>query len=529
MAITITRTLRDLRIKPLARVWTRRTPHALIAMTLPLFLQPVQAAEWDFRPSVEVRESYSDNVRLQPVGQERGDFVTEVIPRFSLTGTGRRLKLSADYAVDGLFYKRDSSQNNVLHDLRGTVTAEIIDDLFYFDGKTSVSQQNIGAFGPQTLDNINTSAGRAEVRSISLTPILRHRFSDVARAEMRYSLDRFETDNAELENTRTDRLSFVLGSGPAFQNIEWGLLYSDEKTHYARSGTVDITTYFGSLRYNVLPTFALTATGGHETYGYVTTKNRSQGVLWTVGFSWRPSTRTNVDASVGHRFFGTTASLAASHRARHSVWVVGYNEDITTTQSQFQVDSSLNTANFLNRLWTTSIPDAVTRRGAVEAFIRDTGLPASISTAVNSFSNQFFLQKTLQASVALNGARNTAMVTVYDSRRRAQGGLNIDFLLFGANATLQVEENARQVGINGFWSYRLGEHTRANLSAGMSKITSSTSTREDRSKNIRLALTHQLSNKVRASIEVRRLQQDSSVANSNVRENAIAASVTADF
>ncbi|MBC7502266.1 MAG: TIGR03016 family PEP-CTERM system-associated outer membrane protein [Herminiimonas sp.] len=515
-------------------VCSMRYPHVIAVLALPFALPHAQAADWTFKPGLELRQSYSDNVRLQTAGQEHADFVTEIVPNFSLTGVGRRLRVNANYAVDGLLYQRDSRLNNVLQTMQGDARAELVDDLLYFDAKASIAQQSINAFGPAITDNINAAVNRAEVRTLSLSPYVRHRFGNLASAEARYSHDTFDSDNQQIASAKIDRIAVTLNSGSGFRNLGWGITHSQQRNDYGNSPSVDISSSLASVRYAVTSTFAVTATAGYEKFGYVALTDRSEGGSGSIGFSWQPSSRTMVEASAGRRFFGDTYTLKATHRARRSVWTISYNEDITTTQSQAQTQTQargggISSAGFLNQLWTNSIPDAAVRRDAVDAFIRDSGLPPSLSSGTNSFSNRFFLQKNLQASVALNGIRNTVVLSAYNTRRTAQSGLNTGTTPFGLVGLLDESDNIRQTGIQGVWSSRLSPNTNVNLSGGLSKVQASTGSREDRVKSVSLALTHRFSPKLRGAVELRRMRQDSSLAGLDVRENAIAVSLSSTF
>ena len=82
------------------------------------------AAEWKITPSLDLRETYSDNIRLAPQGNEQSDFVTQINPGISLTGTGPRLKVNASYVMQNLFYAEESSRNTINHLLSANANAE---------------------------------------------------------------------------------------------------------------------------------------------------------------------------------------------------------------------------------------------------------------------------------------------------------------------------------------------------------------------------------------------------------------------
>eukprot|EP01032_Pedospumella_encystans_P029152 gene29152-32925_t len=122
------------------------------------------------------------------------------------------------------------------------------------------------------------------------------------------------------------------------------------------------------------PQLMLTVTGGYDEYDYQSLGGVTKGKNWSVGGSWRPSGRTSVQLNVGKRYFGDSYFLAANHRTRTSVWSLTYSDAVTTTRSQFQLPSAVNTFALLDQLFQAQIPDAAARRQAVEAYIIAAGL-----------------------------------------------------------------------------------------------------------------------------------------------------------
>lgn len=498
------------------------------AAAMLLLSSPSVAAEWKITPSLDLKETYSDNIRLAPPGNEKSDFVTQLNPGITLTGTGPRLKVNARYGMQNLVYAEENNRNTTWHQLNALANAELLDDLLFLDGKASISQQNISSFGPQTTDNVNITGNIAETRTYSISPYLRHRFDGIASSELRYTHDSVDTSTGGLLASQADRVLFSLDSGTAFKTLGWGLHYNNQKIDYSNARTIEMETSSGNLRYLISPKFSLTATGGYEKNNYLSIRGKPEGSFWSAGFSWAPAERTSITASAGRRFFGPTYSLTANHRTRRTAWSLGYSEDITTTRSQFLVPVTIDTANFLNQLWTASIPDPVMRQQIVDAFIRDTGIPTSLSEPVNYFTNRFFLQKRLQASVALNGTKNTLVFSMFDMLREAQTSQEMDSTLLGTN-DLALNDKTRQVGGNALWNWRISPRTSANMSAGYTRISSPATGRKDDTKTIRLGLTRKFQPKLNGSVDFRHIQRDSNQSGGDYRENAITASLHMRF
>jgi len=509
-----------------------------IATALLLVCSHADAAEWKITPSLDLKETYTDNVKLAAPGLEKSEFITQVNPGISLTGTGSHLKLNASYVMQNLVYADEGSQNTMNHMLNANANAELVDNLLFLDGRAAISQQNISLFGPQSTDNVNITGNRTEVQTYSVSPYLRHRLSNYASTEIRYTHNEVSTGGSGLANSQADRIQLSLNSGSAFKKLGWGLNYNNEKTNYGNTSTasipaLDSEVLSGNLSYSVTPKFRLTATGGYEKNNYISTGPKPDGSFWSAGFSWAPSAMTSIDASAGRRFFGDTYSLAASHRTRLTSWSLGYSEDITSTRDQFLIPATISTASLLDPIMAAMIPgwaaaDPVLRQQLLDNELRRLNLPTTQAESVNYLSNRMFLQKRLQASVAVTGIKNTLVLSLFHVTRDAQTSQTLDSSLLG-NSTLALTDNTKQVGVNAFWSLRIGPRTSANLNLGYTRNSFPSLGRTDNDRVIRLSLTRQFQPKLNGSIEFRRLQRDSSQSGGDYGENALIASLSMRF
>lgn len=494
-----------------------------------MLLMPSNAysADWKFAPSLDLKETYSDNIRLAPPGNEKSDFVTQINPGISLTGTAPRLKVNARYGMQNLIYAEENSRNTTRHQLNAGANAELLDDLFFIDAKASISQQNISAFGAQSADNANVTDNLTETRTYSLSPYLRHRFGSLAATELRYTHNSVDAGSGGLSSSQADRILFNLNSGTAFKTVGWGLNYNKQNIDYSNR-SIELETYSGNLRYAISPRLSLTASSGYEKNNYLSIGGAPEGSFWSAGFIWAPAERTSITASAGERFYGATYALKATHRTRMTAWSMGYREDITTTRDQFLLPATIDTADFLSQLWTSSIPDPVQRQQIVDAFIRDAKLPVSLSDSINYFTDRVFLQKRLQASAAINGVKNTIVLSMFNTLREAQTAQEMDSALLGTT-NLALNNETRQTGANLLWNWRMTPLTSTNMNIGYTKTSSLSTDREDNTKSIRFGLTRKFQPKLNGSLDYRHIQRDSNLSAGDYRENAITASMHMSF
>jgi uncharacterized protein (PEP-CTERM system associated) len=496
-------------------------PQALAVLAL-LATQaaPVLAAEWRFTPELTLRETYSDNITLAPSGSEQSGFVTEIAPGFTITGKGRRSQLRATYQARSINYSNNAGGSRVQNYLTADGKTELIDDLLFVDGMANIGSYSTSPFGPQALDSAYATGNRSEVRTYTISPYARQRFGSFAQGELRYTHQGVSSDTGGFSNYNSDRVNFNLNSGESFRVLGWDVVGSRQQSRYSDLDSVTSDYINGTLRYKLTDQFTLTGSGGYERYTYQTAGDSPAGASWSVGFDWKPSPRTSLAATAGRRFYGNAYSLNGVHRSRYTTWNLSYNEDITTAQQQLANSGSVSTSSFLNQAFLANIPDPVARAQAVDAFIRATGLPATLANGSQGLSNRYFLQKRLQASVALTAGRSTGVLTAFETQRQPQS-VGTSSALTGGNAL--YNDDTRQRGVSGLFSQRLSPITTVNLNAQFYRTTSLLTTVTDDNKLVTLGLSHQLSPKVTGTVELRRYQGTFNQAGTDFRENAISA------
>ncbi|MGI4935357.1 MAG: TIGR03016 family PEP-CTERM system-associated outer membrane protein [Janthinobacterium lividum] len=498
-------------------------PVKLAMFTVMLVQSPFgSAAEWRIVPTATLRETYSDNANNATRGNEQSDFITDISPGVQITGTGRRLRLNADYSMHNLLYANGTQGSSIVNQLNANGFAELVDDLVFLDASASVSRQSISAFGPQS-DNLYSNTNATNVRTVSLSPFTRYRFGNQATSEVRFAHTATSTGQAGLSNSQTDSLSATLDSGTAFNTVGWGVHANKSNTHYTETQSQQSQNEGANLRYRLNNQLSLTATGGYESYSYaVTDGEKPEGKYWSTGFIWAPTERTHVDASFGRRYYGNSYALNASNRSRYVTTTLVYSEDITTSQEQFAQQTSTSTATLFDTLFQASVPDATLRSQAVAAFIRNNGLPESFASSVNSLTNRIFLQKRAQLSTAFTASKTTVVASAYTTTREAQSGAQADASLLSANS-FALDADNRVTGVSLFGTVRVSPVSTANLGTSLARTTSLNSDRRDTNKNVTLGLSTQFQPKLRGTVELRRNQTDSNLTGGSTRENAISA------
>ncbi len=508
----------------------RRTCRALPLLGTVLALLPaaVQAA-WQVTPSVEVRETWSDNAALRPDNQKESQFITSVSPGIQVMNNTPRLQFTASYQLSAFAYSNERLNGNerINHNLNATAKGKLIQDFLFVDAQAGITQTPTSAFGPVS-DNEYSNANRSEVRTWRVSPYILHRFGGFATAELRYAHDLVDSDATGFGRSTADTATVNINSGPVFRTLGWGFQATRQNLDDSIAPETSSSTALASLRYMLTQQFSLTATGGYDKFDYAGIGQGTQGASWSGGFAWNPSSRTSLTANAGKRYYGNSYFLAATHRSRNTVWSINYNDNVTTSRENFLLPSAVNTASMLDQLFLPNYPDPVLRALAVAAYMRALNLPATLPDSVNYFSNRYILQRQFNASVALRSARTTTMLTLFKTRREALSLLEYDSELLGSSQQ-NLNDNTSQTGFALMFDYRFNPRTNASLSANVSKTDSHTLGLGERNRQYRAMLSRSFQARLSGSLELRRNYGGLALQQSSYTENSVAATLSMKF
>ena len=493
------------------------------------------ANSWRVMPSIMVQQIYTDNVNHQSDALARSEFLTDLAPSLRVTHKSRRLVLNSQMGLHAyLGADKSAGTRHSSNQLSANAKAELVDDMFFVDADARIFQQSISPFAVLSSGDDYVGTNRANVKTWRLSPYMVNRYGRTARSELRYVRDSVTGGNSGLGDTSGDTLSVRLNSGPAFRDLGWVVSASDQKIRDRVRNDSRIKSASLNLDYQLFPTLALTAAALHDEYDYESlggAKNGGGG--GNAGFRWTPSRRSSLALTLGHRYYGPSRMLAAAHRSRHTVWNLSYDDAIITTRSNFLLAGAVDPATGLPGV---GLPGTPTPAPAPLGDLFTPEVPAppvvvpplplpTIPGNINFFSNRFFLQEQLRASVSLRGARTTAVFGAFKVRREALSVRGVDSDILGTPLDT-VNDNIDQVGVNATLTYRLAPRTSLNVLANVADNTSLTTGFKARASVLRLGLTHQLSRTMSGAVDLSRSQGVTGVTSgSRYTANAVAASL----
>ena len=489
-------------------------------------------AEWKVTPVVQLRESYSDNVGNLADEQARGSFVSEAAPSLSVTGIGPRLKLNASAEWRKYAYSNNDTPNARSNDRRYSMTAEAIaiKELLYVDASANGSRQAVSAFGPVPNNSFAANNG-TNIRTWSISPYLRHRFGAAATMTARLARDSVEGGaGAGFGNSLSSMGALDVVSGPAFPDLGWNAHYSHPDLSAQRTGNSTTENSLVGLQYRVASHLSLTSSVGYDKYEYhAALSEKTRGPSWSGGFIWQPSTRTKVEASFGHRYFGKTGSFDASYRTQRSIWALTYADIVTTTRSQFLLPAALDTAAMLNHLFAGAYPDPVLREQIVQAYMAQTGLPPTLVDSIHYLSNRYMRNRRLQGSVTFKGARSSLLLSVFKERTAALSLQQEDSTLLPTQLS-SLNEDTDQQGANVNADYQLSTRTSAHAGLYGANVKSLRTGITNDIRQLNVGLSNHFNTKINGSLDLRHSKGRIGVFdNRDYHENAVVATLSVQY
>lgn len=425
------------RLRSHSSVWVLLTVLSFSAGAQPYAEEEEEATprrNWYFVPSIELAETYSDNINLARSGREDWDLVTEVTPGLSLHGASARVKADVDYRIQNLFYVHETSRSTVNHRFRGDATAELVDDHWFLDTQAMVTQVAIDPSRDAGNDSIN-SVPRTDVYSFRAGPRYQQDLGGYAqvRAGASYGLVRYGGSNSGASDSRLTQANVGLNSGRRFTRLGWALSYRTREVDRGSSsqvGDFKSEVAVAEVSYALTRQFSVLAQAGDENYEFDTRqRDFESGTYTAAGFEWRPTRRTRIRALSGDRYqsasvdwrptprtsldanwrdtevganVGTSWNARAALQLRKTRWALSYLEEPGTVQ-----ELAFNEFAF-------AFFDPAT-----QTFHPEPG-PGRVPVQIDNpfrLTDEVFIQRRAQLNVGLTAARTTGSLTIYDEER----------------------------------------------------------------------------------------------------------------
>ncbi|RMF12582.1 MAG: TIGR03016 family PEP-CTERM system-associated outer membrane protein [Alphaproteobacteria bacterium] len=301
------------------------------------------AGEWEVIPSLEIVETYTDNVDLVSEQEDKTeDLVSRITPGLTVRGEGARMTLDLTYSPSFLIFIESDEETDLRHFLSGEANAELAEDFLFLDARASVNQQFLDRGGVISSNQDNATDNRRTVQTYSVSPYVVHNFGTAATSRLRYRASYSDVSIPEgsnqfddiLRDTLDHDLSLRVDSGPRFGRLSWGAEAIYTKTDRA-SGRSDADSQTARLfaGYQLNRMVRLVGSAGYENIDDATLSRAPNNFIWDVGFTLTPGPRTTLTVRGGRRFGEETWSGNLEYRiSDRTILSGGYVEEITSTQ-----------------------------------------------------------------------------------------------------------------------------------------------------------------------------------------------------
>lgn len=465
------------------------------------------AQQWATSASIDGNLTATSNANFGASGNEESDVIAEVSPRISFFRQGARLRLSGDASLSASTYANSTQASRITPALALGANLEAIEQFFFIDSRVNVQQSAESPFGPRpTAGSRINSERRYEAR---VSPFVSGRVGTRWRYQLRDDSTWVRTSGGAFDqrdqfaHQQVAEVSLI--PAPVGLTFSYNRNQSDFEGNSQARQTVEIgrlIVSYGDER------FSAGVRGGWE-------KNKFPGFATERTFyggnvSWRPTERTNLSAFVENRFFGTGWSASFDHRMPRLAWSIRSSRDVSTfPQRAFSLPVAFDVADLINASLITRIPDPVERARAVEEFMVSRGLPRTLITPIDIYTERAELRASHIASLVMYGTRNSLALNLYSSRTEgittAIGPLPIPAALL----------DNRQQGIGLSFSHQLSGRTGFGADASFSQTRGLAAASDSRSRehSYGLRLNHTLSPKTTLTTGARYRRLDSTVQN----------------
>jgi uncharacterized protein (PEP-CTERM system associated) len=362
--------------------------------------------------SLGLQETLTNNVELTST-DPRSDLITQVNPSIRFVSQAGPLRGYLDYSPVGYLYARDSSLNNIQQLLSAAGTAEAIANWAFVDASASITQQNISALGKQSADNALVNANRTEVAWARVSPYLRGKLGGFADYEARATVSATRSKDSPDDSTTVETL-LRLGSDPtSLAFLGWSADWLHQSIDFSSTGKQQNDRLTGVMTFAVMPDLRLSARAGREVNDLVTIDKQTYNT-YGGGVTWTPSERTKLDATVEHRFFGTSHNAIFEYRSPRSVLRFTDKKDLATdAANNFSNGPQRTLFDLLFQQFASIAPDPNQRAALVDAYLQNNGLTRATLAQGGFLTSNVTVQSIQNLSYALLGVRSTVVVSAF--------------------------------------------------------------------------------------------------------------------
>jgi uncharacterized protein (PEP-CTERM system associated) len=477
-------------------------------------------AAWSIVPRVTAAQTFSDNIALSNVNRQ-SDLITELSPGVRLQANTARLKAYVDYSLRNYLSAKESGRDRTQSSLNSFATLEGIEKWLYLDVNASITQQVISAFGPQSVSTANTNANSTQVSNLKVSPYVKGRLGVNTEYNVRLSHSETRSQSVSAANLTTDELLATV-SGVVSGPLGWTLDASSLTNAYSSGVKSEVRRAGGKLSYRFNPEYNAFVSAGAESNNYASANNQSYS-NFGYGGDWTPSERTKLSLSRERRSFGDSHSISFSHRTPLTSWKFTDSRSATATPNQSAATGQGTYYDLLYSQLAATTPDPAARAQQVNSILQQSGIAPTAAITSGFLSSRVSIQRRQELSMVLNGLRNTATYTLFQTDSQSIGATT----LTGVPDDFSRSTAIKTRGMSSNLSHRLTPVFSLNALSSWSRVSGMSTGLTSTQKLFNFNVSGKLSPRVTASVGLRRVVSEGDQA--AYRENAVLGSLSAQF
>jgi uncharacterized protein (PEP-CTERM system associated) len=340
-------------------------------------------------------------------GSNGTESVTRVAPSLRITGRSGGLSGSLNYTLAGIYRtgREQSAGSEIQNALEGNLLAELVRGQAYVDGRASISQQAISAFGRPVGDGSAFNRNRTEVSTVALSPYLRGELGGLARYEARVTGTLSASRDPASADSKSALAQLTMASArPGL--LGWSLLASTQRASFSTASLpIQNQRVNGTLTARPEPDLAVSASAGIERSDFGSPVRRD---FDTYGLSvrWTPSPRTLAEVGAEERYFGRAHRVNLSYRTPRTLWSYADVRDVNDGGGVLGIGETATLYSVLFQQFASREPDPVLRDLLVQQELRALGRTGNERLLVGSLLSSLIVQRRQDLAVVWTSPRS---------------------------------------------------------------------------------------------------------------------------
>ncbi len=373
-------------------------------------------------PRVMISQGYSSNLRLSSSYPDAA-LITTLAPGLSLRARGLELNGNLDYSLNGVYYQKSAEPDRIHHQLSSQLRWAPADGSMFVQASASMSQQNLSALGPRSVDSSLANPNATQVANVSVMPGLRLRVGEAAVLESQVNFVANRAKDTDLGDQNGYAAGAVLRPAHAGAQLGWQIT-ADLQSSKPRVGRrVASDRLIATLIYRPDPDWQAGVNFGADANNY-TSVNKERKAAYGLQLGWKPSPRTSAELAADHRSYGSTHSLSFEYRLARLALRASDIQQVAPPGVQGGLGTRTN-FDLLFQMLASLEPDPEKRRTLVLAALKASGLSPDAVSTPGFLSSAVSLSRSRQLAALWQGLRTTVSLSLAHTSNVRLGAVSL--------------------------------------------------------------------------------------------------------